>query len=45
MIPKKPFDDRDEVLARYQYGVMAFLFILAAAVIGLIVWLGPMLLT
>jgi hypothetical protein len=44
MNAKKPFDDRDEVLARYQHGVMTLLFILAAAVMGLIVWLGSMLL-
>jgi hypothetical protein len=45
MRPKEPFDDRDEVLARYQRGVMTLLFILAAAVVGLIIWLGLMLLT
>jgi len=44
MNAKKPFDDRDEALARYQHGVVTLLFILAAAVLGLIVLLGAMLL-
>jgi hypothetical protein len=40
MNAKKPFDDRDEVLARYQRGVMTLLFVLAVAAIALAVWLG-----
>jgi cell division septal protein FtsQ len=40
---RKPSDDensRDEVLARYERGVMTLLFILAAASAALIIWLG-----
>jgi len=29
-----------EILARYERGVMLLLFILAATIVGLIVWLG-----
>jgi hypothetical protein len=45
MNAKKPFDDRDEVLARYQHGVMTLLLILAATAMALVVWLGWMFLS
>jgi len=31
---------RDEVLARYEHGIMTLLFILATASAALIIWLG-----
>ena len=31
---------RDEVLARYEHGIMTLLFILAAASVALIIWIG-----
>jgi len=31
---------RDEILARYERGVMLLLFILAVAIVALIIWLG-----
>jgi hypothetical protein len=40
---RKPPDDEGwerEILARYERGVMLFLFILAVTIVGLIVWLG-----
>jgi hypothetical protein len=37
---KPPDDDRDEVLARYERGILALLFVLAAAASALIIWLG-----
>jgi hypothetical protein len=40
---RKPPDDDGwggEILARYERGVMLFLFILAVTIVGLIVWLG-----
>jgi hypothetical protein len=43
MKTEKPPDDknsRDEVLARYERGIMTLLFILAAAAAALIIWLG-----
>jgi hypothetical protein len=42
MKPRKPLDDRDELLARYEHGVMTLLFILAAAFSALVIWLGWM---
>jgi hypothetical protein len=34
-----------EIIARYERGVMLFLFILAATVVSLIIWLGAYLLS
>jgi hypothetical protein len=45
MKPKKPLDDRDELLARYEHWVMTLLFILAAAFSALVIWLGWMFLS
>ena len=44
MKPKKPLDDRNELLA-YEHWVMTLLFILAAAFSALVIWLGWMFLS
>jgi hypothetical protein len=40
MTREEPPDDNWGPLARYERGIMTFLFILAAAVSALIIWLG-----
>jgi hypothetical protein len=38
-------DPRDELLVRYEGGMMTLLLVVAAAILALIIWLGWMVLT